>query len=135
MTSIGETNIEELLKSLKPKLNEGSYVFCSVNNLLKISLDEVLLLFKEDEGNTIIIKKELADSLQLKYSFISSWITLTIHSSLKAVGLTSAFSNALAKNGISCNVVATYYHDHVFVDIKDTEEAMITLKMLSEQNI
>ena len=70
MPNTGETNLEELLKTLKPKLNKGSYVFCSVNDLNNINLKDILLLFKENEGNTIILKKELADILKLNYSFI-----------------------------------------------------------------
>ena len=66
--------------------------------------------------------------MNLSYQFIASWITLKIHSSLEAVGLTAAFSNELAKYNISCNVVAGYYHDHIFVDHKEGEE---TIKILT----
>jgi len=90
------------------------------------------MTFKEEEGTTIIMKKEVADQLNLDYSFIASWITLTVHSSLEAVGLTAAFASALTKNNISCNVVAAYYHDHIFVDKKDTEKAMEVLNAFSK---
>ena len=59
---------------------------------------------------------------------IMSWITLSVHSSLEAVGLTAAFSKALSDKGISCNVVAAFYHDHIFFSKKDTEKAMQILK-------
>ena len=42
-------------------------------------------------------------------------ITLTVHSSLKSVGLTAAVTSKLAEYEISANVVAAYYHDHIFV--------------------
>ena len=87
---------------------------------------------KETEGITIILNKEAAERLKLEYPFIASWITLTVHSCLDAVGLTYSFSKALTKENISCNVVAGYYHDHLFVDKKDAEKAMATLHKLSE---
>jgi len=90
------------------------------------------LIFKEEEAITIIVKKEIADKLNFAYSFISSWITLTVHSSLEAIGLTAAFSKALSDNGISCNVVAAFYHDHIFVNEKDAVKAMDVLNKLSE---
>jgi uncharacterized protein len=129
---IGESNLDTLLKTMKPKLNMGAFVFCSVKDLALVNLKETVLFFKEEEGCTIIVKKEVADTLKLDYTFISSWITLTVHSSLEAVGLTAAFSKALADNGIGCNVVAAFYHDHIFVPIQDTEKAMAILNRFSE---
>ncbi len=130
----GELNLVTLLKTMKPKLNIGEFVFCSVKDLTLVDLKETILIFKEDEAITIIVKKEIADTLKFDYSFISSWITLTVHSSLEAIGLTAAFSKALSDNDISCNVVAAFYHDHIFVDKKDAEKAMVVLNRLSEQN-
>jgi hypothetical protein len=128
----GETDLNKLLKALKPKHHVGDFVFCVVDDSIKIDPEDVLMFFREEEGNTVIIGKELADKLNLPYSFVASWISLTVHSSLSAVGLTASFSGALAKNGISCNVVAAFYHDHIFVDKKDTEAAMLILSQLSE---
>lgn len=117
---------------MKPKHNVGDYVFCTVNDLNTVNLSDTILLFREQEGTTLVIKKELADRLKLDYSFIASWITLTVHSSLEAIGLTAAFSTALSEKGISCNVVAGFYHDHLFVNKKDTEEAIEILNGFSE---
>ena len=128
----GETNLDTLLKTMKPKLNMGVFVFCSLKELSLVNLKETVLFFKEEEGYTFIVKKELADTLNLDYTFISSWITLTVNSSLEAVGLTAAFSKALADKGIGCNVVAAFYHDHIFVPIQDTEKAMAVLNSFSE---
>lgn len=60
-------------------------------------------------------------------------ITLTVHSSLEAVGLTAAFATALGEAYISANVVAAYYHDHIFVAWEDRENVMATLQALSKQ--
>ncbi len=124
----GETNIDVLLKTMKPFLNEGEYVFCTTTN--KINIDDAIMFFTEMEGTTIILTKEKADTLHLSYSFVAAWITLTVHSALKAVGLTAAFSTALAKENISCNVVAAFYHDHIFVDKKDSKRAMAVLEKM-----
>jgi uncharacterized protein len=129
----GETSLSALLKTMNPYLNEGDYVFCTVENLNNINLSELLFHFKEKEAVTIVLKKEDADKMNLSYSYVAAWITLTVHSSLDAVGLTAAFSGALAKNNISCNTVAAFYHDHIFVDKKDAEKAMSVLIDLSKQ--
>ncbi|PQA91680.1 acetyltransferase [Chryseobacterium shigense] len=128
----GEKDLEKLLKSMKPKHNPGNYVFCTTKNTDRFNLNEIEMSFREEEGFTIIVQKEIADKLQLDYSVVMSWITLTVHSSLEAVGLTAAFSKALSENGISCNVVAAYYHDHIFVNAKDLEKALEVLTKLSE---
>jgi hypothetical protein len=132
MTPAGETDLGELLKTLKPKHNIGDFVFCVMDDLIKVNPNDIVMFFREEEGNTIIITKELADNLNLQYSFISNWITLTVHSSLTAVGFTASFSKTLSEKGISCNVVAAFYHDHIFVDKKDIEEAMKILIRLSK---
>ena len=128
----GETNLSALLKTLKPGLNPGAYVFCMVNDLSLINPVQPLMQFKEEEGFTVILRKEDADTLNLEYTFVAAWITLTVHSALEAVGLTAAFSNALTAGGISCNVVAAFYHDHIFVAEKDAEKAMDILHRLSQ---
>jgi hypothetical protein len=128
----GEKDLNILLKGLKPKHNSGNYVFCLIKDLSILNPVDIVLMFREQEGNTVIIKKEVADNLKLNYSFVASWITLTVHSSLEAVGLTAAFSSVLSDAGISCNVVAAFYHDHIFVNKKDTEKAMEVLNRFSE---
>jgi len=129
----GETNITTLLKTMRPILNEGEYVFCTVDASQTIDQTIIIGSFKEKEGLTLVLEKSVADNLKLNYSYIAAWITLTVHSSLEAIGLTAAFSNALAKDGISCNVVAAYYHDHIFVAKDDAEKAMVVLDRLSKE--
>jgi hypothetical protein len=128
----GETELSKLLSGLSPKLNKGAYVFATVVDVDSIDRKETVCEFKEREGTTIIIERKKADALNIKYGYIASWITLMVHSSLEAVGLTAVFSAELAKKGISCNVIAGYYHDHIFVDIKDTDAAMRALTDLSK---
>src|SRR5688572_25115122 len=130
----GETDLAKILKTLKPKHNAGDYVFCVVNDLNRFNLNEIIFFFREEEGTTVVLKKEIADKLMLEYTFVATWITLTVHSSLEAVGLTAAFSKALSENGISCNVVAAMNHDHIFVPKKYGEKALSVLTKLSENS-
>lgn len=128
----GEKDLKTLLRSMEPQHNQGEYVFCTVEVFPTLDMSDIICFFKEEEGITIIIRRELADKHNFKYDFVASWITLRIHSSLEAVGLTAAFSTALGAKNISCNVIAAYHHDHIFVSAKDVEYAMATLKELSE---
>jgi hypothetical protein len=128
----GESDLDVILKSLKPVLHTGEYVFCQVPDNYSFDINDVVSAFREREGLTIILLRTVADRLGLSYTYISAWITLDVHSSLEAVGLTAAFSKALASAGISCNVVAAWYHDHIFVDIKDAQIAMNVLMDISK---
>ncbi|MDO6674077.1 ACT domain-containing protein [Tenacibaculum sp. 1B UA] len=128
----GEKNLSVLIREMKPFVNKGEYVFTTVKDIHNINKEDIVGQFKEAEGITLILEKKVADNLELAYSFIASWITLKIHSALDAVGLTAAFSSELAKHDISCNVVAGFYHDHIFVDKKDETKTINVLTNLSK---
>jgi hypothetical protein len=127
----GESNLDILIKSMHPKINEGTYVFACVAMVEENILQKAICIFKEENGITLILKKEDAELHRIQYEYEACWITLTIHSALQAVGLTAAFSTALAKENISCNVVAGYHHDHIFVAKSDSDKALFTLNRLS----
>ncbi len=129
---IGETNIEKLIAHMKPVLNHGDYVFCTVKDISIIPRNVTICEVKEKEGVTVVLLKEDAEHYDLEYAYIASWITLNIHSSLEAVGLTAAFSTELSKHNISCNVVAGYYHDHIFIDKKDSVTALTVLNAMTQ---
>jgi hypothetical protein len=82
--------------------------------------DDAFALIREAEGLTLIRPGE-------------GWarITLAVHSSLVAVGLTARISTALAARGIGANIVAAVHHDHVFVPWNRRGEAMTALWELS----
>lgn len=130
----GETNAQKLIKGMTPKLHPGDYVFCTVTDVNAINRADTIFEFREEEGTTVVIERNKADALKLEYEYVSSWITLQIHSSLEAVGLTALFATELAKYSISCNVIAGYYHDHIFVATQDAEKAMKALVGLAESS-
>ena len=124
----GEMDLSILINNMKPVLHPDEYVFCCIPNLDMIDINNIIQMFREIEGITIIVTKAYADDLSLPYTFISSWITLNIHSSLDAIGFTAAFTKVLTQSHISCNVIAGYYHDHIFINSKDTLIAMQVLE-------
>ena len=127
-----KTDLGKLLKTLTPEHNDGEFVFCSVDGPVEINPIDILASFREKEGLTLITRKSTADELGLPYDFVASWITLKVYSSLEAVGLTAVISKALADEGISCNMMAANYHDHIFVPVKDVEKAMKILLHVSD---
>lgn len=126
----GETDLAQLLQNMSPELNAGEYVFCVVESMERAASLRPLCLFHEKEGITVVVSQQQADSESLAYSVVMAWITLTVHSSLEAVGLTAAVSRALTEANISCNVVAAYYHDHIFVPFADARHAMEVLQAI-----
>lgn len=127
----GMTDLETMLSNLVVEVRPDRYVYVQIPTGTPIP-DKSAAMIEEAEGTTIILTRGQAEELRLDYTFIASWITLTIHSSLQAVGLTAAFSQALAARGISCNVLAGYLHDHILVPAADTEKAVRVLKSLAE---
>lgn len=131
----GETNLSVLLKSMEPELDAGEYVFCSTAETGQgVDAGDAWAVITEDEGKTFILKRESADRCGVRYESIFRKITLKIHSSLDAVGLTAAVSAALAMQGISANVVAGYYHDHIFVQSVNAAGAVEAMKKLAAKN-
>ena len=125
----GIVNLETLLKAMSPALHDEEFVFCSVNGELSDyqSLTPVAT-FKESEGLTLVLQKQVAIHAGIDFEGVFRMITLTIHSSLDAVGLTAAVSTKLTEKGISANVIAAYYHDHIFVQSEQAEFAIAALK-------
>lgn len=131
----GETNLARLLQSMTPRLNPGQYVFCCVPTEYDCSGLQPIASLRETEGLSLVLPREVADAHGLHYDYVAAWITLEVHSSLAAVGLTASFSAALAQAGISCNVVAGFHHDHIFVPSERAEQALSTLRALSAASI
>lgn len=128
------TDLKHLLADLKPQIGEGDYVFITMQDGVYGEGSELLPIAScvEDEGLTLVVPKERADEAEIQYAGVFKRISLQVHSSLQAVGLTAAVAAALAAREISVNVVAGFYHDHLFVPALRAEEAMQTLIAMSE---
>jgi len=127
---VATQDLTVLLREAKPHLHPGSYVFVSLTAGHTIPAKDILMSFREAEGLTLILEKSIADYYGLPYNYEAAWITMTVNSALEAVGFTAAFASALGAEGISCNVVAAFHHDHLFVASEDGERARQVLSRL-----
>jgi hypothetical protein len=133
----GETNLTKLITSMTPELSDSEFVFVSLD---KPEADFVASVqpvgtFREEEGLTLILLKHKAEQYNVKYSGLFRCITLKVHSSLDAVGLTAAVATKLTQYNISANVVAAFYHDHIFVAATDAKRALQALVELSKDGM
>jgi len=126
----GTTDLAQLLRTLEPVLRDGEFVYATVVEVPAGLPVEATV--REPEGLTVVVRRDAADIHGIRYDYVASWITLTVHSSLEAVGLTAAFATALGREGISCNVLAGHHHDHILVGTADAERAMDVLRALAE---
>lgn len=115
---------------MRPRLNEGAYVFISVSADADTSSLRPIATMIEDEGLSLVVEESKIDAAEFQILFRAAWITLTVNSDLNAVGLTAAIASALASEGISCNVVAGAQHDHLFVPIDSAQDVMAVLAKL-----
>ena len=84
-------------------------------------MDGQFALVREDEGLTAIVTDPSGEWAR---------ISLGVHSSLDAVGLTAALSTRLADLGISANIIAGRFHDHLFVPWNRREQALDCLRSM-----
>jgi len=128
------TDLKCLLRLIEPQLQDTEFVFCTVEGDLSdyITLQPIAT-FMEPEGLSLVLEKSVAEQAKLDFENTYKLITLSVHSSLEAVGLTAAVSTALAKESISANIIAAYHHDHVFVPASRAIDALACLKLLAEE--
>jgi hypothetical protein len=125
----GTVELDKLLTSISPELFDDEYIFCTMSGALNeyVHLDP-MATFIEAEGLTLVLLKEVAEAEKIQYESVFRKITLNVHSSLDAVGLTAAVAEKLTSKGISANVMAAYYHDHIFVPVDRANQALAALK-------
>lgn len=130
----GERDLAALLRDMKPEMRDGIFVFCTIAKDEEIPATiRPLLTFREPEGTTLVMRQEEAERIGLAHQFASRLITLTVHSSLEAVGFLAAITARLARAGISVNAVSAFYHDHLFVPEPRAEEALRLLQGMTAQ--
>jgi hypothetical protein len=118
----GLIDLAVLLREMRPVLHDEPYGF-TVAAEGEAPPAAAFALIREAEGLTVIAPAEGGEWAR---------ISLAVQSSLSAVGLTAAFATALADAGLSCNTVAGYHHDHLFVPWPRRHEAMAALARLTE---
>ena len=113
----GERDLSRLLRSLDPQLYPERYSF-------SVTPDASL-----KEGDFAVVR-EAEGLTSIRPDAAGEWarISLGVHSSLDAVGLTAALSSRLTEEGISANIVAAFYHDHLFVPWDRREDALACLR-------
>jgi hypothetical protein len=124
-------DLDALLGSMDPTLHECVYAYCVVPANADVAPFSPMAMVRESEGVTLIVTEGEAIAAGLPVLFRAARITLTVHSDLEAVGLTAAFSGALARAGIGCNVVAGAFHDHIFVPAEMGRRALAVLRELT----
>ncbi|WP_381801455.1 ACT domain-containing protein [Streptomyces niveus] len=129
----GETDLRRLLIDMRPELNPGRFVFTTVADGIPPGVSPIVTV-AEREGLTMVLSQEDAEAAGLGYDYVAGWLVLRVNSALDAVGLTAAVSHELAGAGVSCNVVAGFHHDHLFVPYEVADRAMALLEGLSRRS-
>jgi uncharacterized protein len=124
------SDLTALLRTMEPELHDGVYVYSSVPADHDLGGLTMIAMVREREGVTVVAPEAEAVRAGLPIVFRAAWITLTVHSDLQAIGLTAAFATALGNAGISCNVIAGAFHDHIFVPADRGAAALRALRQL-----
>jgi len=128
----GETNLEMLIGGMRPVLDPRPFGFgLLASGWGTVAGVQPFARIEEAEGTTLIAPAAELEAAGIPHSGDWGRISLAVHSSLEAVGLTAALATALAREGISANVVAGRYHDHLFVPWDRRDAAMTALAGLA----
>ena len=123
----GETDLGVMLSTLAVERRPGRFAYVAVENPAPELLALAHAVVTEGDSTTLVLEVEAAERAGLPVTIEMAWLTLQVHSSLEAVGLTAAVSARLAARGIACNVIAGYHHDHLLVPIARADDAIAAL--------
>jgi hypothetical protein len=126
----GDTDLARMLASLDVERRPGTFVFVTGEWPGLRTLAHAMVA--EGEGPTFVVGADDARRAGAPVGFEAAWLTLTVRSSLAAVGLTAAVSEVLAGAGIACNVLAGFHHDHLLVPAERAEDAIGRLRELRQ---
>ncbi|WP_306116704.1 MULTISPECIES: ACT domain-containing protein [unclassified Roseovarius] len=125
-----------MISGMSPELDPVIYHFCTFADaeVAKAASDHAIASFTEAEGISLVLPDEAARALGVASDLPMQRITLNVYSALDGVGLTAAVAGVLAEQGIACNMVAAYHHDHAFVPAVDAPRAMEILTGLAARS-
>ena len=130
----GEKSLAKLLATLTTTLHEPIFVFATLTDTSRLPpLQDTQLLFKEEEGITVIVTRDYATAHGIDYFFPCKMLTLNVTSSLEAVGFMAVIATRLAEVAMGVNPVSGFYHDHLFVPLGREREAVEVLDRLAEE--
>ena len=135
----GETDLATILTTLTVVRRPGAFhvtslLFAEAGELTLGAGIEALIREPDEGGDSITVVCDEATLVERGWSstFAAAWLTLDVHTSLEAIGLTAAISKALGAAGIPCNVVAGYLHDHILVPVERADDAIGRLHALRD---
>lgn len=128
MPAPGETDLHKMLSTLEVERRPGVFTYVAVSVPTPGLLAAADGMVVEGELTTLVLPVEAAERAGLPVTVELAWLTLMVHSSLEAVGLTAAVSARLADVGIPCNVLAGYHHDHLLVPYGRADDAITALE-------
>ena len=116
-----------MLATLRVERRPGVFTYAAVRAPAPELLAAAHGVVTEDDLTTLVLPVEAAERAGLPVELEMAWLSLTVQSSLEAVGLTAAFSATLGKAGIPCNVLAGFHHDHILVPVDRAQQAIDVL--------
>ncbi len=128
----GQTNLSDVLNFLQISCDNVEYGFANVKEANYSELPEVIATFREAEGLTLVATKDYLVKNNISFDGTFAKLTIEVHTSLSLVGLTATLTTQLSKNNISANIVAAYYHDHIFVQYDLRQKAIDSLLSLTK---
>ncbi len=127
MVAPGETDLDAMLSTLAVQRRPGVFAYIAVQVPTPGLIAAAHAVVKEGRLTTIVLPVDAAERAGQATDLRFAWLTLTVQSSLDAVGLTAVVSARLAAVGIPCNVLAGYHHDHLLVPTDRVDDAIIAI--------